>query len=676
MSDPRPEELIHAEKLLTNGKVGEVLEIISNFEKKRDITPKEQLWSCLLRGEAYTLNLQFKEAVKIGNRAYRLSKKLEMVFESIQALNIRAQMLFLGKPEKALDLILQAEESLNSLIEDKNKSWISIFIIQTKSFIFNFKGEFERALEVALKGLELAQKTDYKILEAYLLFLITLNHVYGDGELNKALNNAIDHLKLMEEIDFQVGIASGLWVVGEVYYYKGDLKKALEFCEKSLTIREISNTTKANALAVIGASYMVKGELDLALDSYMQAVQLSEEISLYSILLFSLVGIGFIYIMKNDYDRATQYLNRSLMLSLKAGMLLQSCYSNFGLFFINIEMGFNEEALNYLENLRELTEQTPEQISFYLLAKALILKKKRRSRDRAEAEKILKQIVNDENFLIEVYSIVMVSLCDLLLEELYESDDLEIIDELTPLIQRLLERAENQNSFSYFAEGKLLKAKLALIQFNLNKAKSLLTQAQHVAEEHGLDLLAQKISVEHDNLLEREDEWAKLKDDDATMAERIELASFDGVFNRLQRKRAIEPPELVNEEPILLLIMDNSGTTYFNHPFITNWDHSDLFSSFMSAFNTFMDEIFSKSIDRIRVGENTILINPVEPFLACYVIKGQSYPALQKLIRFTEAIRENSEIWQALKRSVKTSEMLELDKPPALKTLISEIFIT
>lgn len=120
--------------------------------------------------------------------------------------------------------------------------------------------------------------------------------------------------------------------------------------------------------------------------------------------------------------------------------------------------------------------------------------------------------------------------------------------------------------------------------------------------------------------------------------------------------------------------MDNSGATYFNHTFAAIWDHSDLFSSFMSAFNSFSDEIFSKSIDRIRIGENTILINPVEQFLACYVIKGQSYPALQKLTRFTKAIRENPEIWKALNKSVKTSEMLELDKHPTLKSVIDEIF--
>jgi hypothetical protein len=243
-----------------------------------------------------------------------------------------------------------------------------------------------------------------------------------------------------------------------------------------------------------------------------------------------------------------------------------------------------------------------------------------------------------------------------------------------PLLTKSLEMAEEWHNYFWLAETKLLQAKLALIQMKFEEAKKLMVEAQRIAELRGLNLLASKISSEHDNLLKQVEIWDTIKKDEAPMAECIELASFDGVINRLQGKRAVDPPDLVDEEPILLLIMDNSGATYFNYPFMADWDHSDLFSSFLSAFNTFSDEIFSKSIDRIRIGENTILINPIESFLACYVIKGQSYPALQKLARFTEAIRENSEIWQALNKSVKTSEMLELDNPSALKTVINEIF--
>jgi hypothetical protein len=81
------------------------------------------------------------------------------------------------------------------------------------------------------------------------------------------------------------------------------------------------------------------------------------------------------------------------------------------------------------------------------------------------------------------------------------------------------------------------------------------------------------------------------------------------------------------------------------HTDIGDWDLDDLFSSFMSAFNTFSKKIFSNSIDRVKIADNTILVNTIEPFLACYIIKGQSYPTQPKLVRFTEAIRANSEIW-------------------------------
>jgi hypothetical protein len=77
----------------------------------------------------------------------------------------------------------------------------------------------------------------------------------------------------------------------------------------------------------------------------------------------------------------------------------------------------------------------------------------------------------------------------------------------------------------------------------------------------------------------------------------------------------------------------------------------------------------------IKFGENTILMKSLEDFSICYLFKGQSYLALQKLTRFTEAIKKNSEIWKALNKSIKASEMLELDTPPDLKTVIDQIFV-
>jgi len=375
-----------------------------------------------------------------------------------------------------------------------------------------------------------------------------------------------------------------------------------------------------------------------------------------------------------------KHTKRNLMLSEKSSNLIHIVQSLNLLIVTYIDENSREKANQYFYRLSELYDQTRNNMAvfvsaYYLMSKAYIMKTSTRMRDRVEAQALYKELITHTNLpFIDVLIFSMGDLCDLLLEELSIHNDPAILDEINPLITKSLEMAEEARNYVWLTETKLLQAKLALIQMNIEEAKKFMTQAQRIADLHGLNFLAWGISGENDKLLDQIDIWDKLKKEEAPMSERIKLASVNDVLERIQGKRAVEPSELVDEEPILLLIMDNSGATYFNHPFIANWDHSDLFSSFLSAFNTFSDEIFSKSIDRIRIGENTILINPVESFLACYVIKGQSYPGLRKLTRFTEAIRENSEIWQALNKSVKTSEMLELDKPPALKAVIDEIF--
>jgi hypothetical protein len=120
--------------------------------------------------------------------------------------------------------------------------------------------------------------------------------------------------------------------------------------------------------------------------------------------------------------------------------------------------------------------------------------------------------------------------------------------------------------------------------------------------------------------------------------------------------------------------MSKNGISHFTLTFRKNWDYESLFSSFLSAFNSFSSEIFSKSIDRIKIGENKILINPIKSFLACYVIRGQSYYAQKKLYMFSREIEQNPEILKALNRSVETCRELELNNPPILGELVKKIF--
>ena len=125
------------------------------------------------------------------------------------------------------------------------------------------------------------------------------------------------------------------------------------------------------------------------------------------------------------------------------------------------------------------------------------------------------------------------------------------------------------------------------------------------------------------------------------------------------------------------MILAEGGVLIFSYPFSEEWKFDDeLFSSFLAAFNSISDEIFSEGLDRVKFGKQTVLMEQVEDFSICYLFKGQTYPAKQKLIKFTEKLHNTTNIWQLLERFYQTNQVLELKDSPTLESLIEEIFIS
>ncbi|MHA2391427.1 MAG: tetratricopeptide repeat protein [Promethearchaeota archaeon] len=680
MSNLRPQELIRAEELIDNGEIDEALEIITNFEKKCKMIPKEQLWTQLLRGRAHALNQQFQEGVEIGEQVYKLSNELGMVLETIEALILKAQIAFLGKLNKALDLILEAEKLFNSLRDESSihTTKLKIIIIYMKSWIYIYKSDFKISLDLALEALNLGKKINFNVLMGYSLG--TIATIYSSkGEQDSALEYAIKSLKHFEKLDFQVGVAHSHWLVGHIYSLKGNLNRALEFCERCLSMEKIKGINRVQALYDLGKIYMSKGELNKALQYTKQSAKLAEEIFNIYFLVLIRHNIGEIFRRKGETDKAIEYYKQSLVLSEKMGNTVLMVHSLLSLLLVNIDKNSSEQAQMYLKRLEHLSDknESTRVKHAYLLGKAIMLKTSNRMADHTDAARLLKQVVKDDIYYPLYHLLAIVSLCDLLLKELSIYNNLEIIDEINPLIIKLFRIAENQHSYSWLAEGKLLQAKLALIQMNIEAAKKLLTEAQDIAKTHGLSLLSQKISIEHDNLLEQLDEWQTLKNNKAPISDRIKLASVDGVIGRLQGKFAVDAPEMIDEKPTLLLIITEGGILIFSYAFTDEWKRDDeLFSSFLSAFTSFSNEFFSKGLDRAKFGDDLILIKSVSHFSVCYLFKGQTYPATQRLMRFIEQIQTTPSIWKNLIKSHKTSQDLNIKDVPFLESIITEIFIT
>ncbi|MHA2039455.1 MAG: tetratricopeptide repeat protein [Promethearchaeota archaeon] len=670
-------ELSKAKKLMWEAKFKEALTIIKNFEKKVGISEDDRLTALILKGRIHINAQNYQEAVNVGEIAYDISEKLGSVSGKIGSLFVKFFTAFLGNYDEGLDIALEAERLIDQLEKNSSSDLTreraeNLF---EKGWAYTFTGDYDKALESALQSLSIEEKLGRATNLALIHTLIGTILYSGIGKPVKALDYAMKSLEIQKELNNSEGIAGSLYLIGSIHFTKGDFDQAILSYKQALEIDNTSNLTNYAINYRLGRIYGLKGELDLALEFYEKAFTYSKAMDhKHANIAANWVNIGSVYRMKGNYDKAVEVLKQSL--ELKIEDIYYFRLSLFWLVLINLDRNLRNEAEYNLSLLKEQSDKIQSKLftQTYQLANSLVMKASGRTRDRYEAENLLKQIVEGEILEPEIYILSLVSLCEFLIEELENSNDLQVIDEINPVIARLMEIAEKQHSYSVLAETNLLQGRLALIMLNLNDARSFLTTAQKIADEHGLQLLAQKISHEHDELLEELETWQSLKKKKASVSKRLKLASVDGVMNRMLGKRAVEPPAMIEEEPIMLLIMDTSGNTFFTHIFAMDWDYDDLFSSFMSAFNTFSSEIFSKSIDRIKIDENLILISPIEPFLICYVIKGQSYSALKKLNSFAETIKNKPEIWDSLQKSIKTSEMLDLDNPPSLGVAVSEIF--
>jgi hypothetical protein len=211
---------------------------------------------------------------------------------------------------------------------------------------------------------------------------------------------------------------------------------------------------------------------------------------------------------------------------------------------------------------------------------------------------------------------------------------------------------------------------------NLEEARRLLTKAQEIAEKYDLTRLAMRISSEHDQLLKQQEMWEKLKESKAPLAERIELSRLNEQMDNMLRKRVIEPDEIQDEESVVILIISTGGTPIFTQSFVEGWSFQDhLFSGFLSAINSFSSEMFSQGLDRAIFGEFTILMKAISPFIICYLFKGQSFLAQQRMKHFVDTIQNDKKIWETIKKYYQTNRLIQIKDIPSLDLLVNEIFI-
>ena len=339
------------------------------------------------------------------------------------------------------------------------------------------------------------------------------------------------------------------------------------------------------------------------------------------------------------------------------------------------------EAKGYFQELKEILVNDDNNMlqQLVMLAEAFILKLENRSRSRVKAEDLLLEIISSDMIDFEIYLDAMLNLCELLVIELKITSSQEVLTELKDLLSKINKIAHYQQSYWLLAEVYWIQSHLDLLEWDIDSAQRSLTQAQIIAEEKGFDNLAMRISQDYDNIFSQIEIWEQLREKDAPLVERLEATKIDDLIKNL-KKQVIDVEELPTEQPVMLLILKQTGQPIYHKTFLSQIESANesLLSAFISSINIFFSEVFKTSgaIERIKHKDLTILFKSVNTLMFCYVFKGQSYTAIKKLDEFIFTLQTNYEdLWKVIVSHLKTTELLKETPSLGLDQITNKVFL-
>ncbi len=645
LNESEIKELTRAEQLFDEGKLDNALELLIDKNQFEGLNFKQKDYYHFLKGLILLYLNKSEQIIEFGDQLINNGQKLRDNLQSIEGLFFK--IMGLGSYKRYNDALILIENSeiisnlgINSSTSKNIPIQLESRISVAKAWIYIYNAKIDLA-EKCLNWCFSYHKEIGNTWEIVWANLLTAQIMIGaKSKYDLAMDYTKKATSIAKEIKF-----NHFWIAmchvhfGVIYSFSGELDISLKHSMKSLAVfREIGN------------------------DFYTAGL---------------LGNIGLIYVDLGNYDIALKYLEESLLLRETQSSGVESSLCD--LIFVSLEKGDSKLAQKYLSRLEHMCNRKKEGaiILIYQYSKALLLLKSSRIRDKAKAEELLNQVIETKNPYFEILINAYIHLCDLLLAEFRINNNIEVLEDLNQNINNLLTIAENSHSYLIFCNTFILQAKLATINLDMKAARRFLTQAQKIAESHGIKRLAMKVSHEHDKLIKQSNLWDNVKGSEIPLSERWRLTGLKEQMEKMVKKRMIDIPELSDEEPVLLLIVSEGGVPFLMQSFSEDKSfESHLFGGFLTTIDYFINEVFSEGLDRAVFGDHTLLMKPVTPFFVSYIFKGDSYYALQKVDHFAEKIQKDEFLWNKLLKCFQANQSIQLNDFPKLDSLIMETFVS
>ncbi len=587
------EELDRIDQLVKKGDLKKAFSLLEKFVKQNSISENMFLDLQLLKMKLLKDLGEFRTLWEFTPFVIQRSKELGSVLQVVDALNDYALAGWITENySESLSKIKEAEQLLESI--PKN---LSIEIMMRKAWVIHHKGRnLLYAHDDYQKALELSREAEVLFIRCKDNFGKALNNdligeIYAsEGEIESAIQIYTQNLKIFKEINNKWGIAHTLWKLGEISLYKGDVNQALDYLEKSKKISEEIGHQEilAHSYGTLGRLYVQKGDLNQALKHYEISMSIYKKHGRKYFISLSLDKLGDIYYIKGEIQKALEHYQESLKnlesftttkrfntaraynkigkifhaqgkyeeafelfnrcLESIAGMNVSlhpfrwlSYLPYYNLIKLSIDLNKLEQAQNYIQELKQISETKNNKWlnQTYILGYATLLKTENRAIQRGEAQKLFKQIAEEEIVDFELTIDAILNLIELLIDEFHHYRNEEILQDVNEWLNKLEEIAQDKNSFSLLAETYLLQSKLSLIEMKPKESQKLLKKAYNIAERKQLKRLVDIIALEQELLSERYPigETGKMLKQDISMSKTAETTYFLSMVGRMIHKR-------------------------------------------------------------------------------------------------------------------------------------------
>ena len=476
------------------------------------------------------------EILEKGIKRARDSDNKEILFWLYTQLgNVYENM---GDYDKAFEY---AQKLLKESEELGNEYW-KAFALSTIGNIYWVKGEYDSLLEYAKKSLEIRKEIGnkrflapgYNLIGIYYAMIMELKE--SSEYFKKAYDIHSENVKKEDDAHFLNNLAS-------VYNKLGEVDKSLELFEKLNAIQKKQGNISGSYLSLLNIAGILsnKGDLEQALEIYNQVLDFYSRIGDKYRTAWIQKFIGKIYEKKGAFNTSIDYLEKALETNLELGNKDSIAGTFYDFILLSTKYDRMDLAKEYYKKLEEIIEEIEYKNikRMVLIAEGIILMRSKESRDRDRAEVLFDQLLQEDLGPFLSMEVLLQS-SELLLTELKETSNERYLSKLQKNINKLIEIGTKNNFSHVIVESLWFKSQLSLLDFDVDKARELLTQALDIAERKGLNRLALKIANAKEQLIKQKIELDEFEKTSPTIAKRMEIIKVENGFKELKQKEAFE----------------------------------------------------------------------------------------------------------------------------------------